>query len=85
VFRGAQHFARHSYATVADRECGIAPWREANGVSVVGIWRDCGGVHGNGELFAFRHGVARVDHQIHQDLFELAAIREDESGIPCGV
>ena len=42
-------------------------------VSAVHLYRS-GGDH---KLSALKHGVARVDHQIHDDLFDVALIGKD--------
>ena len=63
----------HSHAGVADGQHHVlAGFRRGVKTGITLVQRDIGGL--NRELAAARHGVARIDRQIHDDLLDLAGI-----------
>ena len=68
-----EHFGRHPVTGIGHANDDVlARGKLRNGADILLVDKHIGGF--NGELAAIRHGVARVDSQIHQRRFEVIGV-----------
>ena len=72
-------FLVHAVAGIGDRDHGITSGLDETVFAEVRAHRNVGALHG--KLAAFGHGIFGVDHQVHDDLLELAGVGAGVSGV----
>ena len=73
---GFQHLPIHAHTGIAYGQFHIAPGRHFRVPTDVCITKHHVG-QGHGQDTTFRHGVLRIDNQVHKHLFDLAHVGTD--------
>src|SRR5271157_5966762 len=72
-------FLVHAVAGIGNRDHGVASRLDKTVLAEALVHGDVGALQS--EPAAFGHGILGVDHQVHDDLFELASVGAGVSGI----